>query len=47
MANKQLDELNEEWIQLLKELMESKVSNKDFRAFIESKKIEKENKKKF
>lgn len=41
MDNKQLDE---EWLQLVKELIESDVSKTDFRAFIESKRMEKENK---
>lgn len=42
MKNKQLDE---KWLQLVKELIESEVSKENFKAFIESKKLEKENKK--
>ena len=41
MENKQLDE---DWLQLVKELMESEVSKEDFREFIESKRRVKENK---
>jgi hypothetical protein len=42
MENKQLDE---KWLRLVKALIESEVSKENFRAFIESKKLEKENKK--
>jgi hypothetical protein len=41
MENKQLDE---DWLQLVKELMESEVSKEDFREFIELKRRVKENK---
>ena len=42
MKNKQLDE---KWLRLVKELIESEVSKENFKAFIEFKKLEKENKK--
>ncbi|WP_256243532.1 hypothetical protein [Bacillus sp. V3B] len=44
MANEQNEQLDAEWLQLVEELMESEVSKTDFRAFIELKRIEKENK---
>jgi XRE family transcriptional regulator, master regulator for biofilm formation len=43
MKNKQ--QLDANWLRLVKELMESEVSKENFRAFIEFKKLEKENKK--
>ena len=43
MKNKQ--QLDAKWLQLVKELMESEVSKENFRAFIEFKRLEKENKK--
>ena len=46
MENKRIEELDNEWLQLVKELMESNISKNEFRAFLELKKIEKENKKK-
>ncbi|MFJ7975760.1 DNA-binding anti-repressor SinI [Peribacillus sp. NPDC096379] len=42
MENKQLDE---KWLRLVKELIESGVSKEDFKAFIEFKKLEKDNQK--
>ena len=44
MENKRLEELDKEWLQLVEELMESNISKNEFRAFLELKKIEKENK---
>jgi hypothetical protein len=46
MENKRLEELDKEWLQLVEELMESNISKNEFRAFLELKKIEKENKQK-
>lgn len=45
MVNTSLDELNKEWLNLAKELMESNISKNEFRVFLELKRIEKENKK--
>jgi hypothetical protein len=45
MVNTSLDELNKEWLNLAKELMESNISKNDFRVFLELKRIENENKK--
>lgn len=38
-----IDELDNEWLQLVHELMESNMSKNEFRQFLELKKIEKEN----
>jgi len=46
MESKRLEELDKEWLQLVEELMESNISKNEFRAFLELKKIEKENKQK-
>lgn len=46
MENKQLKELDNEWLQLVEDLMESNLSKTEFKAFLEYKKIEKENKEK-
>jgi hypothetical protein len=45
MVNASLEELNKEWLNLAKELMESNISKNDFRVFLELKRIENENKK--
>ena len=45
MVNTDLDELNGEWLTLLKELMESNVSKNEFRVFLEQKRSKNENKK--
>jgi hypothetical protein len=39
-----LDELDKEWLNLAIELMESNISKNEFRASLELKKIQKENK---
>jgi hypothetical protein len=39
--------LDKEWLQIVKEVRESNVSEEEFRAFIESKKREKANNKKY
>jgi Anti-repressor SinI len=44
MENKRIEELDKEWLQLVEELMESNISKNEFRAFLELKKIQKENK---
>jgi aspartyl/asparaginyl-tRNA synthetase len=44
MGNKRIEELDKEWLQLVEELMESNISKNEFRAFLELKKIQKENK---
>ena len=46
MENKRMEELDKECLQLVEELMESSISKNEFRAFLELKKIEKENKRK-
>ena len=46
MENKRLEELDKEWLQLVEELMESNISKNEFRAFLELKRMEKENKEK-
>ena len=45
MVNTSLDELNKEWLNLAKELMESNISKNDFRVFLELKRSENEDKK--
>ena len=45
MVNTSLDELNQEWLNLAKELMESNISKNDFRVFLELKRSENEDKK--
>lgn len=42
MENKQIKELDNEWLQLVEDLMESNLSKTEFKAFLELKKIEKE-----
>ena len=43
MRNIGLDELDNEWLQLVDELMKANISKSEFRQFLELKKIEKEN----
>lgn len=45
MVNTDLDKLNDEWLTLLKELMESNLSKNEFRVFLEQKRSKNENKK--
>ena len=45
MVNTSSDELNKEWLNLAKELMESNISKNDFRVFLELKRSENKNKK--
>ena len=45
MVNTSLDELDKEWLNLAKELMESDISKNEFRVFLELKRSENENKK--
>ena len=45
MANTSLDELDKEWLNLARELMESNISKNDFRVFLELKRSKNENKK--
>lgn len=41
MRNLQWDDLDQEWIQLLRELVESDITKDEFRAFLDNKKTEK------
>ena len=45
MANTSLDELDKEWLNLARELMESDISKNDFRVFLELKRSKNESKK--
>ena len=46
MGGKRIEELDKEWLKLVEELMESNISKEEFRAFLELKRMEKENKEK-
>ena len=46
MEDKRIEELDKEWLILVEELMESNISKDEFRAFLELKRMEKENKEK-
>ena len=46
MEDKRIEELDKEWLKLVEELMESNISKDEFRAFLELKRMEKENKEK-
>ncbi|MBB6447964.1 anti-repressor SinI family protein [Bacillus benzoevorans] len=41
MGNLQWNDLDQEWIQLLEELVESDITKEEFRAFLDNKKAEK------
>jgi len=44
MENKRMEELDKVWLQVVEELMETNISKNEFKAFLEHKKIEKDNK---
>jgi len=46
MEDKRIEEYDKEWLKLVEELMESNISKDEFRAFLELKRMEKENKEK-
>ena len=46
MEDKRIEELDKKWLKLVEELMESNISKDEFRAFLELKRMEKENKEK-
>ena len=46
MEDKRIEEYDKEWLILVEELMESNISKDEFRAFLELKRMEKENKEK-
>ena len=46
MAHKRIEELDKEWFKLFEELMETNISKDEFRAFLELKRMKKENKRK-